>query len=190
MRARWLLVLVVSCSAVGFAAWLWSSARPAPLPAAPPVAQPIAEPPPACTPPSLPSSTRRNDADAKSSKHWWDGFVPGRREKVARDVVAKEPAAKVAIDGLVVVKDRDGREHVDENGTLNPGFYDPPREPAPAEDEEPATASARFKRNFGRSWQNGEPVEVEGGRFHVEVPSDRESTRPGSGRWTHRGGRQ
>jgi len=176
MRARWLLVLVVSCGAVGFAAWLWNSARPAPLPAAPPVAKPIAEPPPPdVAPAAAPAApTRVNDADAKSSKHWWDGFVPGRKEKVARDVVAKEPAAKVAIDGLVVVKDRDGREHLDENGTLNPGFYDAPREPAPAEDEEPATASARSRRNFGRSWQNGEPVEVEGGRFHVEAPSDRE----------------
>jgi hypothetical protein len=180
MRARWLLVLAVSCGAVGFAAWLWSSTRPAPLPAAPPVAAPIAEPKtPDVAPAAAPAApTRVSDADAKSSKHWWDGFVPGRREKAARDVVAKEPAAKIALDGLVVVKDRDGREHLDENGTLNPGFYDPPREPAPAkdedEDEAPATASALSKRNFHRSWQNGEPIEVEGGRFHVEVPSDRE----------------
>lgn len=180
MRARWLLVLVVSCGAVGFAAWLGSSTRTAPLPAAAPAVAPIAEPPPPdVAPAAAPAApTRVNDADAKSSKHWWDGFVPGRSAKVTHDIVAKEPAAKVAIDGLVVVKDRDGREHLEENGTLNPGFYDPPREPAPAEDgdeeEVPATASVRLKRDFGRSWQNGEPIEVEGGRFHVEAPSDRE----------------
>ena len=89
MRARWLLVLAVSCGAAGFAAWLWSSARPAPLPAAPPVAPPIAEPPPPeVAPAAAPAApTRVSDADAKSSKHWWDGFVPGRRTKVARDML-------------------------------------------------------------------------------------------------------
>jgi len=178
MRVRLLLVLVLSLGVAGLGAVLWSSTRPAPLPPAAPASTKSETPPeplPSISPATAPAPVtpkRVSDGDAKSGKHWWDGFVPGKRERVARAEPEKAEVVTVAIDGIVVLVDADGREHLDLDGTLSPGFYEPQREPAPDADPPPAMAKASFKNS--RRCRPGEDVAVESGRFHADVPADRE----------------
>ena len=182
MRARLLPLLVVAAFTVGLGVVIWNSTKPVPLPTEPlaaakkndapaPSAAPEVEP---ATAPSPVAPTRVSDAAAKSGKHWWDGFVPGKKARVGREVAATEETTTIAIEGVVVVKDSDGREHLEESGTFLPAFYEP-RSPRDSDGEiPPGLADAFAEGGFGRAWREGEPVAVEGGRFNVEVPAGRE----------------
>src|SRR5689334_25322871 len=103
MRARSIVALAVALGAVGVGAVIWRETRPAPLPAAPAVAA-RTDPPPLAPAPSAPESApapvaakRVSDAAPKSSKHWWDGFIPGKRARGEEDDAAKEETGTIAI---------------------------------------------------------------------------------------------
>lgn len=176
MRVRLLPLFLVAAVVAGLGVAIWHVMKPAPLPAEPPKvaahsaeasapsAKPDVEP---ASAPALVTPKRVSEA-AKSGKHWWDGFVPGKKERVAQEEVAKQEEIKIAIDGDVVVVDGEGREHLDLRGTLTPGFY----EPRPAKGADTPRVAAFVAPRFAS--RNGDEIAVENGRFHAEVPAGRE----------------
>jgi hypothetical protein len=167
MRARPLLAFTLSCAALGVGAWWWIQREPDAKATCSSPAKPVearARAVPLAAPESAPAPVvpkRTSDSDTKTMKHWWDVFVPGKSTRPAPAPVEEKPAPTISIDGVVVVTDSSGREHLEENGTLVPAFYDPASEPKP--DEDPDAARGGIARS------TIDAVTVAGGHFHVET---------------------